>query len=70
MVSKHVGVGTQYEVCFTMFYCNLVSAFCWLNYEMHCRNFFIFSKAFRLVPGLTQPIQRVPGAFGDKAAGA
>jgi len=53
-----------------LFYCNLISAFCWLNYRMHCSKFFLFSRAFRLVPGLTKPIQWVPRAFGVKAAGA
>ena len=30
LVSKHVAVGTWYEVCVcNLFYCILISAFCW-----------------------------------------
>jgi hypothetical protein len=37
---------------------------------MHCSKFFSFSRAFRLVLGLTQAIQWVLGALGDNAAEA
>ena len=29
LVPKDVGVSNWYEVCFVMFYCIIISAFCW-----------------------------------------